>query len=88
MDAVVLGKRIPRGEVVNLSIVGRVDFYDDGKYDPKYICSENEITDSQLLVIFLFFKFYAFAKTILNRLRGRRGRTYLDRVSEGGNYPD
>ncbi len=79
-DAVVLGKRIKAGSKVMVPVIGGVFFTDNGEDDPKIICSDRPATEFQKLTVMGFFVFYAFAKGILNRLRGKKGVTKLEKV--------
>lgn len=75
LDAVVLGQRLARGARVTLPVVACVDFIDAGDEDPKWICSAHPITRREQALIAGFFGLYARAKTVLNTLRGKRGKT-------------
>ena len=74
-DAVVLGKRLKMGVTLEVPVVAVVRFVDKGEDDPKYICSYYKITNSEKMIVVGFFKFYAFAKGLLNKLRGKKGKT-------------
>ena len=86
MDAVVLGNRWPRGARVEARVIGEVAFVDDGDADPKRICAIGEVAAWERAQVVLFFRTYAHAKRWLNRLRGRSGRTAVDRIAwvDGG----
>lgn len=83
LDVVVLGKQLPRGaHSDNVPVVGLVVFWDNGEYDPKYICSDGPLSMMDRLTIRAFFTFYGFAKSVLNRLRGKRGTTRFYKLRE------
>lgn len=64
-DVLILGKRLPQGTHLDVSILGYVKFYDEDKKDFKYISSLSQtISWFDLLKIRLFFKSYALFKTI------------------------
>jgi inorganic pyrophosphatase len=75
LDAVVLGPRLPRGTRGSFVIRGRVGFVDAGAEDPKWICSDRELGAADRRRVEGFFRRYAVAKRLINRLRGRRGPT-------------
>ena len=75
LDAVVLGKRLSRGERVRVAVLGAVGFTDRGVYDDKLICGTRSFGMLRRWMILLFFHFYAFCKLLLNRYRGRTGTT-------------
>jgi inorganic pyrophosphatase len=74
LDAVVLGPRLPRGVRVTVKAFGAVGLTDRGMYDDKLICSHRSVGAWQRFLIFLFFRFYARCKGVLNFFRGRTGR--------------
>ncbi|MFO0697010.1 MAG: inorganic diphosphatase [Polyangiales bacterium] len=86
IDAVVLGGRRPRGARVEARVIGEVAFVDAGDADPKRICAIGEVSPWERAQVVLFFRAYAHAKRWLNRLRGRSGRTAVDRIAfdDGG----
>lgn len=75
LDAVVLGKRLPRGAQVTIAIQGAIGFTDRGLYDDKLICGPAPLSRWQRCHVLLFFRFYALCKRGLNLWRGRPGRT-------------
>ena len=75
LDAVVLGKRRPRGDRVRVAVFGAVGFTDRGIYDDKLICGSRPPGAMRRRMILLFFHFYAFCKKLLNIYRGRTGTT-------------
>lgn len=74
LDAVVLGPRLPLGTKTHVYAWGAVGLTDRGLYDDKLICSQVPIAPWQQKLILLFFIIYARAKSLLNLLRGRKGR--------------
>ncbi len=74
LDAVVLGPRLQRGTKIKVFVWGAIGLSDRGLYDDKLICSDKPISRWKRRLIVLFFIVYAKAKSILNLLRGRRGR--------------
>ena len=78
IDAVVLGPRLPRGSRKRWPVVGVVRFIDAGARDPKWICAARPLRPSDRLVLAAFFHLYAFAKRVLNALRGRSGTTRFE----------
>lgn len=81
LDAVVLGRRLPRGARVTLPVVACVTFLDAGDEDPKWICSRAPMTAPERILVAGFFGLYARAKTLLNALRGKRGATRYDGIT-------
>jgi inorganic pyrophosphatase len=75
IDALVLGPRLARGARVRARVVARVRFTDAGQDDPKLICSGRPLGRVDRARIAGFFAFYARAKGLLNRLRGKPGPT-------------
>lgn len=73
VDAIVLGPRLRAGEEVEREVVARVRFVDDGVPDDKLVCGPMRRGDRVALVV--FFRAYAPVRSLLNRLKGRRGRT-------------
>jgi len=74
-DAIVLGPRRARGSRVSVPVIGMVAFTDAGRDDPKWICSERAMTETQRLTIVGFFLIYAHIKSIINAIRRRTGPT-------------
>ncbi|MGD8317320.1 MAG: inorganic diphosphatase [Myxococcales bacterium] len=74
-DALILGRRLPRGSKSTVAVRGRVDFIDSGRPDPKWICAGAPMSARQRLQVEIFFRFYAAAKRLINRFRGKTGPT-------------
>ena len=75
LDAVVLGKRLSRGDRVRVAAVGAVGFTDRGITDDKLICAARSVGTAQRWMILLFFHFYALCKRLLNAYRRLPGIT-------------
>ena len=75
IDVVILGRRIRKGTFLRLPVRGVVDFLDAGHADPKWICSEQPLTQADRLLVIGFFRAYAVAKGFLNFIRGKSGAT-------------
>ncbi len=80
LDVVLLGPRQHEGTRVRARVHGVVHFVDAGDADPKLIAGEAPPTRQDLARIHAFFAFYARAKAILNRARGKGGPTRLDTI--------
>lgn len=74
LDAVVLGPRLPRGARVSVHAWGAVELIDHGFHDDKLICGYFPVPSWKRRLILLFFMIYARAKTLLNLIKGHRGR--------------
>ncbi len=74
LDAVVLGPSLAAGSAVRVYAYGAVGMTDRGMYDDKLICARTPPNSQQRVAIMRFFRFYAFAKGVLNRLRGQSGK--------------
>jgi inorganic pyrophosphatase len=74
LDAVVLGPALPRGARLKITAWGAIGLTDRGMYDDKLICSHAPLSAAQRRAVLAFFHFYAWAKGLLNLLRGQRGR--------------
>lgn len=74
-DALILGPRLPLGSESTVTVRGRVNFVDSGTPDPKWICARAPMSAVQRMQVEIFFRFYAAAKRIINRVRGKRGPT-------------
>lgn len=74
-DALILGRRLPRGSRSTVTVRGRVDFLDSGRSDPKWICGRAPMSPHQRLQVEIFFRVYAAAKRLINRVRGNAGPT-------------
>jgi inorganic pyrophosphatase len=75
LDAVVLGPRLPRGKLVSVIVRGTIGFLDGGVSDPKRICSHAPLSAADRSRVERFFSRYARAKSLINRVRGKRGET-------------
>ncbi len=75
LDAVVLGPRLPLGSTTKSTTRARIDFVDAGRSDPKWVCSDAPLSRFQRLQVVAFFRCYAVAKSLINRIRGRQGPT-------------
>lgn len=75
VDVVVLGKRLKVGQELTLPVVAYVRFVDGGKPDHKLVVSDTPVSKAELSRIRAFFRMYALAKRLLNRLQGRHGKT-------------
>lgn len=74
LDALVLGPRLALGARVRIEAWGAVTLMDRGLIDDKLVCSHHRPSARECEAVLRFFGFYARAKALLNRLRGRRGR--------------
>lgn len=87
VDAVVLGVRRRRGEIVATEVWGEVRFVDDGVRDPKLVCAHRPATPFERRLVHLFFRVYAPVKRLFARLRGSGGVTRYEGIvwrEEGG----
>jgi inorganic pyrophosphatase len=82
LDALVLGARLARGARVRVPVVARVSFTDAGQDDPKLVCSALPLGGGDRARIAAFFAFYARAKGLLNRWRGKTGPTRYGGIEE------
>jgi len=78
LDALVLGRRLPRGARLRLPAWAAVTLTDRGLCDDKLICSVERPSPAQIDRVLRFFRFYARCKGLLNRLRHRPGRNACD----------
>ena len=83
-DAVIMGRRLPLGEEIELPVVARVRFVDAGQNDCKWVLSASPLRPRDRLALATFFRLYAHAKTVLNKLRGKHGRTAYLGLDKGG----
>ncbi len=60
---------------MRVNVVARVRFTDAGQDDPKLICSDRPLGRLDRAKVTIFFVFYAWAKALLNRVRGKVGPT-------------
>lgn len=85
LDALVLGPRLARGAEIDVDVHGVVRFEDGGATDDKLICAHAAPSAGQYARITAFFLFYARARRILDRVRGRAGSTrFLGLAPRGG----
>lgn len=82
LDAVVLGPRLRRGTRVRMHAWGAVSLTDRGMTDDKLICSARPLTNFARVLVLRFFRFYAWAKGVLNFVRRRPGRNACDGWSD------
>jgi inorganic pyrophosphatase len=75
VDVVVLGKRLKVGQEVTLPVAAYVRFIDAGMADHKLVVSATPVSKAQLSRIKAFFRMYALARRLLNRLQKRQGDT-------------
>jgi inorganic pyrophosphatase len=75
LDAVVLGPRLPHGSTTTVTTRERVNFIDAGCADPKWVCADAPLSGFQRLQVAGFFRVYAVAKRLINRVRGKSGTT-------------
>ena len=74
-DAVVLGARLSPRSRVTVPVQGRVGFIDAGESDPKWICSQQPLRATERRQVERFFRRYAVAKRLINRVRRKQGPT-------------
>jgi len=77
-DALVLGPRLPRGHRETFAVHGVVRFVDAGMVDDKLVCGAGPPSALDRARIALFFRTYAAAKRLANRLRRRPGPTRFE----------
>lgn len=75
IDALVLGPRLARGTRLQVPTRGRIGFLDGGVSDPKWICADSPLSATDRRRVEAFFRVYARAKRLINRIRGNRGPT-------------
>lgn len=80
LDAIVLGRALPRGARVEVPVRAIVRFVDAGDDDRKLVCSERPLSAGERRGLVAFFTVYACAKRVLNRVRGRRGTTAFEGI--------
>jgi inorganic pyrophosphatase len=81
LDAVVLGRRLPRGTRVRLPVRGVVRFVDGGLTDDKLVVGRGPLRRIDRLALRGFFTVYARLKRLRNRMRGVAGVTRFDGLS-------
>jgi inorganic pyrophosphatase len=74
-DAVVLGPKLSLGSTASVVTRARIDFVDAGRSDPKWVCAGAPLSRFDRLQVAGFFRCYAVAKRLINRVRGKRGPT-------------
>ena len=74
-DAVVLGPKLSFGSITKVVTRARIDFLDAGRSDPKWVCADAPLSGFQRLQVAGFFRCYAAAKRLINRVRGKQGPT-------------
>lgn len=74
LDAVVLGRRLPRGHVAVHDVLGVVRFVDAGLRDDKLVCGRR-LSRGRIVRLLAFFHLYASIKRAANLARGRPGPT-------------
>lgn len=67
LDAVVLGRSLPRGSVGRWAVHGVVPFVDRGVEDPKLVCGERAPTEREWRWIHRFFRIYGLVKRVAQR---------------------
>ena len=77
-DAIVLGRRLPRGLVHDVPVVAIAHFVDAGAKDPKWICSRRPLAAIDHAELEAFFRVYVLMKRAINAARGRTGETRYD----------
>ncbi len=70
LDVVILGKKHPLGSKLDLNIIGKVGFIDDGRVDDKFIATLDG--DRHEMAIRIFFTVYTVAKLVIGLLKLRR----------------
>ncbi len=79
-DAILLGERVKKGTIKEVQLVGKIDFYDRGIFDPKYVYSKKKVSGFDRINVFVFFNLFAICKNILNKVRGKKGKTKLVKI--------
>jgi inorganic pyrophosphatase len=74
-DAIVLGRRLPRGTRVDVRVLGRVLFLDAGVHDDKWICGTEPMRALDRSSLHAFFTMYSRVRSLLNLVRGERRPT-------------
>jgi inorganic pyrophosphatase len=74
-DAIVLGRRLPRGTRIDVQVLGRVLFLDAGVSDDKWICGKAPLSRFDHSSLRAFFTGYVRVRSLLNLLRGERRPT-------------
>ena len=75
LDALVLGPTRPLGSTVTMVVRARIDFVDAGCPDPKWVCADAPLSKFDRWQVSGFFRSYALAKRLINRVRGTQGPT-------------
>jgi len=84
LDALVLGPRLAYGTRLRIAARGAVGLTDRNLYDDKLVCSRLPLGPAEIATVVRFFHFYALCKRLLNRWRGRPGRTYCNGWGDAG----
>ncbi len=75
LDAIVLGPTLPEGRILEVPVVGILDFIDRGRPDPKVVCSAQPLSSQDRVGLLAFFAVYARCKALLALARGHDGAT-------------
>ena len=75
LDAVVLGKRLPRGHLGVWPVRGVIRFEDAGFVDDKLVCALRPLRKRDKAGLLAFFGIYGVTKPLLNKMRGLSGPT-------------
>jgi inorganic pyrophosphatase len=75
LDALVLGRRVRRGESVDVDVRGVVRFRDGGRVDDKLVCGDRPLTSRDRAALRAFFAAYSLARRVLNLVARRPGDT-------------
>ncbi len=78
LDAVILGPRHPRGTCLTLPVRGVVYFVDGSSRDDKWVCAAKPLKRRDVALVKSFFRVYAFAKRIRDRLSGKPATSRFD----------
>ena len=80
LDAVVLGPRLTRGEIIEAKLVGVVFFRDAGLVDDKLILSPTGAAPGRIqrAQLRLFFRIYSLIKRAAHTIKGHRGPTVFE----------
>ena len=84
LDAVVLGPRLPAGSRIEMPAWGAVGLSERYMYDDKLICAVEPVSEQERERILRFFRFYAFCKGVLNKVRGQAGAARCEGWGDAG----
>ena len=73
LDVVVLGEALAAGSIVDVQLQGHIPFLDQGLQDDKWVGSTRPLSSDEIHDLESFFRRYAQAKRIANRLRRKPG---------------